>query len=140
MLPHPLTNFEIQKYYQNEPKFNSFYSQNNLSKIKEWEIYNKSWWIWINRNSLDYFLCACWKCNIIDSFGAEHIPKEIRKFIRNKNIIPNIYRIQAYDSVMFGYFCIRFIDFMLKGKSLLECSFSLNECKKNDKITLKYFQ
>ena len=41
---------------------------------------------------------------------------------------------------MFGYFCIRFIDFMLKGKSLLECSFSPNECKKNDKITLKYFQ
>ena len=42
MLPHPLTNFEIQNYYQNEPKFNGSYSQNNLSKIKEWEIYNKS--------------------------------------------------------------------------------------------------
>ena len=35
-----------------------------------------------------------------DSFGAEHIPKEIRKFIGNKNIITNIYRIQAYDSVL----------------------------------------
>ena len=41
-----------------------------------------------------------------DSFGVEHIPKEIRKFIRNKNIITNIYRIQAYDSIMCGYFCI----------------------------------
>ena len=54
-----------------------------------------------------------------DSFGVEHILKEIRKFIRTKNIMINIYRIQAYDSVMHRYFCIRFIDFMFKGKSLL---------------------
>ena len=55
-----------------------------------------------------------------DSFGVEHIPKEIRKFIRNKNIITNIYRIQAYDPIMSGYFCIEFIDFMLKGL-LISC-------------------
>ena len=55
-----------------------------------------------------------------DSFGVEHIPKEIRKFIGNKNVITNIYRIQAYDSIMCGCFCIGFIDFILKGKSLLE--------------------
>ena len=47
-----------------------------------------------------------------DSIGAEHIPKEVKKFIGNKNIITNIYRIQAYDSIMCGYFCIGFIDFM----------------------------
>ena len=35
MPSHPLTNFEIQKYYQNEPKFNGIYSRNNLSKIKD---------------------------------------------------------------------------------------------------------
>ena len=77
-----------------------------------------------------------------DSFGIEHIPKEIKKFIRNKNIIRNIYRIQAYDSVMCGYFCIGFIDFMLKGKSLLEYTnlFSPNKYKKNYKIILKYFR
>ena len=77
-----------------------------------------------------------------DSFGVEHIPKEIRKFIRNKNVITNIYRIQAYDSIMCGYFCIGFIDFMLKGKSLLECTnlFSPDEYKKNNKTILKYFQ
>ena len=40
MSPHPLTNFKIQKFYQNEPKFNSVYSRNNLSEIKD-EIYNK---------------------------------------------------------------------------------------------------
>ena len=50
--------------------------------------------------------------------------------------------IQAYDSIMCGYFCIGFIDFMLKGKSLLKYInlFSPNEYKKNDKIILKYFQ
>ena len=53
-----------------------------------------------------------------DSLGVELIPKEIRKFIGNKNIITNIYRIQAYDSVMCEYFFIVLIDFMLKGKTL----------------------
>ena len=77
-----------------------------------------------------------------DSFAVEHIPKEIRKFIGNKNVKTNIYRIQAYDSLMCGYFCIVFIDFMLKGKSLLKYTnlFSPNEYKINDKKILKYFQ
>ena len=77
-----------------------------------------------------------------DSFGVEHIPKEIRKLIGNKTIITNIFRIQAYDSIMCGYFCIGFIDFMLKGKSLLEYTslFCLNKYKKNNKMMLKYFQ
>ena len=55
-----------------------------------------------------------------DSFGVEHIPKEIREFVKNKNIKTNIFSVQAYDSVMFGYFCIGFIDFMYKGKTLTE--------------------
>ena len=55
-----------------------------------------------------------------DSFGIEHIPKEIQEFIGNKNIKANIYRIQANDSVMCGYFCIGFIDFMLAGKTLID--------------------
>ena len=55
--------------------------------------------------------------NLINySFEVEHIPKEIKKFIGNKNIITNICRIQAYDSIMCGYFCNRFIDFLLKFK------------------------
>ena len=53
-----------------------------------------------------------------NSYGAEDIPKEIKKIIGNKNIITNIYRIQAYDSIMCGYFCVGFIDFMLKGKQI----------------------
>ena len=55
-----------------------------------------------------------------DSFGVEHIPQEIKAFINNKNIITNIFRIQANDSIMYGYFCIAFIDFMLAGKTLTE--------------------
>ena len=42
MSPHPLNNFEIKKYYQNEPKFTGVYSKKNVSKIKERGIYNKS--------------------------------------------------------------------------------------------------
>ena len=77
-----------------------------------------------------------------DSIGVEHIPKEIKQFIGNKNIIANIYRIQAYDSIICEYFCIGFINFMLKGKSLLDYAnlFSPNDYEKNDKIILKYFQ
>ena len=62
----------------------------------------------MNGNNVIYF----------DSFGVEHIPKEIKKSIRNKNIITNIYIIQAYDFIMCGYFCVGFNDFMLKSKSL----------------------
>ena len=55
-----------------------------------------------------------------DYFGLEHIPKEIKKLIKNKNIKTNIFRIQAYNSLMCGYFFIAFIDFMFKGKTLTE--------------------
>ena len=68
-----------------------------------------------------------------DSFKVEDIPKEIKKFINNKNIISNIFRIQAYDPVMCGYFCIGFIDFMLKGNCLTRLY------QKNDDIISNYF-
>ena len=116
MPPHPLTNFEIQKYCQNESKFNGVYSRNNLSKIKhgpyiinldEYESIGTYWIaLYVNAEYVKYF----------DSFGVELIPKEIKKLIKNKNIITNIYRIQAYNSIMCGYFWIGFVDFMLIGK------------------------
>ena len=55
-----------------------------------------------------------------DSFGVEHIPKEARTFIGNKNIKTNVLRIQVHDSITCAYFCIGFIDFMLAGKTLTE--------------------
>ena len=77
----------------------------------------------------------------IDGFEVEHITKEIIKFIKNRNINTNISRIQAYDSMMCGYFCNGFIDFMFKGKTLTEYTnlFSPNDFKKNDDTILKYF-
>ena len=85
---------------------------------------------------------ASYDAMCFDSFGVEHIPNKIKKFIGNKDIVTNIYRIQAYDLKMCGYFCIWFIDYILKGKSLLEYTnlFSPNDYEKNDKIILKYFQ
>ena len=93
---------------------------------------SKSWYVWISRNSLvTYF----------DSFDVEHIPKRNKKLIEKKNIV-NIYRIQAYDSIMYRNFCIGFIDFMLKDKNLVQYInlFSRNEYEKNNKIILRYFQ
>ena len=76
-----------------------------------------------------------------DSFGVEHIPKEIKAFINNKNIKTNFFRIQAYDSVICGYFCIGFIDFMFRGQTLTAYTnlISPNNFEKNDDITLNYF-
>ena len=76
-----------------------------------------------------------------DSFGVEHIWKEIKAFINIKNITTNIFRIQAYDLIICGYFCIGFINFMLAGKTLTEFRnlFSPNNFKKNDNIILNYF-
>ena len=86
MPSHTLTNFEIQKYYQKEPKFNGVYSRNNLTKIKdgayvinldEFKSIGTHWIaLYVNANNIIYF----------DSFGVEHIPEEIKKFIE-KNIL-----------------------------------------------------
>ena len=97
---------EIQKYYQNERRFNGVFSLDNLPKIKdrayiinldEYSDIGTHWVaLHVNNNDVSYF----------DSFGVEHIPKEIKASINNKNVKTNIFRIQAYDSVMSGYFCI----------------------------------
>ena len=110
MPPHLLTNFEIQKYYENESKFNGAFTRDNLpNKIKDGayiinlDEYSDIGTYWIAlyvNNNVTYF----------DSFGVEHIPKEIIKFIDHpsssaslsKNVIVNISGIQSYDSIMFG--------------------------------------
>ena len=106
LLPfHPLTNIEINEYYKNEPRFNGVYSRNNLpNRIKkgayvinldEYENTGMHWVsLFVKTNEVIYF----------DSFGVEHIPKEINKFIRSKelgsaignsDVKSNIFRIQA---------------------------------------------
>ena len=140
--PHPLTNFEIQEYYQNEPRFNGVFSRDKLPntirpKVLASAVKNGAYvinldeyrnigthWValYVNNKTIIYF----------DSFGVEHIPKEVIKFIARKNIITNIYRIQAYNSITCGYFCIGFINFMFNGNSLTDYTslFSPNDLKK----------
>ena len=150
MLPHPLTSFEIQKYYQNEPRFSGVYSRDNLPRIKDgayvinideyFDIGTHWLALYVINNDVTYF----------DSFGVEYIPKEIKTFINRSlsiflrpplRVTTSIFRIQAYDSIMCGYFCIGFIDFMLAGKTLTECTnlFSPNNFKKNDDMILNNF-
>ena len=125
MLPHPLTNFEIQKYYQNEPRFNGSFSRDNLPRIKDGaHIIN-----------LDEYSDSGTHCVALHL--GEASPKDVqnnnvtylilseqnifgKKFVNNKTIKTNIFRIQANDSIMCGYFCIGFIDFMLARKTLIE--------------------
>ena len=137
--PYPLRKFEIQKYYQNEPRYNGVYSRDNLPRIKdgayvknidEYSDIGTHWiFLYVNNNNVTYF----------GSFEVENIPKEIKTFMNTKNIKTNISRIQAYDSIMCPYFCIWFIDFILKGKTWTENLFSPNNLKKNDYIILNYF-
>ena len=137
LLPfHPLTNIEISEYYANEPRFNGVYSRNNLpNKIKKGayvitlDEYENTGTHWVSLFAKPEYTVY------FDSFGVEHIPKEINKFIRNE-IKSNIFIILAYDSIMWGYFCIEFINYMLKGKPLLDYTnlFSPNDFKKNDQV------
>ena len=143
MGPHPLTDFEIQRYCQNESRFNGVFSKNNLPlKIKdtayvinldEYADIGTHWIdLFCNRNEIVYF----------DSFGVEHVPEEIKNFVGNKNIIANIFRVQSNNSVMCWYFCIGFIDFMQAGKRLTDFTslFSPYDFKKNGNIILSYFK
>ena len=131
--PHLFTNVEGQADYQNEPRVNGAYSRDSLPhKIKdgtyvinldEYSDIGTHWIaLYVNNKTVTYF----------DSFGVEHIQKEIKEFINKKNIIANIYRLQTYDSVMCGYFCTKFIDLMLKSNSLTELTnpFLPNDFKK----------
>ena len=83
--------------------------------------------------------CSRSEIAYFDSFGVEHVPEEIKEFIGNKNIITSIFRVQANTSIIGGYFCIGFIDFMLVGKKLTDFTslFSPYDFKKNDDIILK---
>ena len=121
ILPHPLTNFEIQRYHQNEPKFNGVFSRNNFPKtITDGSyIINLDKYADVGRHWIPLFVIEM-KLFISISFGVEHVPEGIKEFVGNKNIIANIFRVQANDSIMCGYVCIGFIDFMLAGKKLTD--------------------
>ena len=143
MMPHPLTNFEMQKYYENEPRFNGVFSRDNLLKkikdgayvinLDEYEDIGTHWIaLFCKKNEMVYF----------NSFGVEYIPEEIKEFIGNKNIKANIFWIRGNNSVMYGYFCIGFIEFMLADKKLTDFANLLSpyDFDKNDQIILSYLK
>ena len=143
MPPHPLTNFEIQKYYENEPRFIGVFSRDNFpKKIKDgayvinFDEYADTGTHWIA------FFCKKDEMIYFDSFGVEHIPEEIKELISNKNIKANIFRVQANNSVMCGYFGIGLIDIMVAGKKLTDYTnlFSPHDFKQNDSIILSCFR
>ena len=103
-----------------KPRFNGVYSRDNLPKkikdgayvinLDEYSYVGTHWIVlYVSNNEIIYF----------DSFGVEHVPKEIKNFIGHKNIKTNIFRIQSNNSIMCGYFCIGFIDFIFVGKTLI---------------------
>ena len=133
MPPHPLTNFEIQKYYQNEPRFNGVYYRDSPKKKDGEYVINLDEYSDIGTHWVALYVDGANDVTYFDSFGVGHIPKEIRTFIdRSSSIKTNIFRIQPYDSIMCGYFCIGFIDFLLAGKTLTEFTnlFSPNNLRK----------
>ena len=92
MSPHPLKNFGIQKYYQNEARFNGVYSRNNLPK----KIKDRAYVINFNEQTdvgTYWIALFCHRSEIVyfDSFGVEHVPEEIKELAENKNIIANIF-------------------------------------------------
>ena len=125
------------------PDLMLFFSRNNLPKkvkdgayvinLDEYADIGTHWiGLFCNRSQIVYF----------DSFGVEYVPEEVKQFVGDKNIIANIYWVQANNSVMCGYFCIEFIDFMLAGKKLTDFTrmSSPYDLKKNDDIILSYFK
>ena len=128
MPSHPLTNFEIQKYYQNEPRFNGVYSRDNLPKIKDGayvtNLYEHSdigtHWValYASNNDVTYF----------DSFSVEHFPKEIKAFIDGfLSTTTNIFGTLRYDSIMWGYFCIGLLILCVQEKPYLNLQIFFTE-------------
>ena len=107
MPPHSLTSFELIDYFKNEPRFNNVYSRNNLPKTIKKGAYV------INldeyKNTVTHRVVLFVKSNemiYFDSFGVEYLPKEIKTFVKDKDIKTKIFRIQNYNSIMCSYFCI----------------------------------
>ena len=99
--PHPLTKFEIQKYYQNERKFSGVYSRNNSLKIKHGAyVINLD----ENKSIRTHWIALCVNGDNVTylySFGVEYLPKKKKKKkIDNKNIKTNIQKIHANYSIV----------------------------------------
>ena len=137
-----MSNFEIEEYFKKEPKFKGVYSRNSLPSLSKDGGYvvnldergeAGTHWVAIHIKGP--------KATYFDSFGIEHIPNEVLRFLRKKDIDSNIFRVQSKKSVLCGYFCIKFLEYMFSGKTLTEYTnlFSPTDFKKNDKVVLRLF-
>ena len=138
-----MSNFEIIRYFKNEPRFIGVFSRNSLPRsgakdggyvinLDERGSTGTHWVaLHINGSKATYF----------DSFGIEHIPNEVIRFIGDRHIDSNIFRVQSKKSVLCGYFCIKFLEYMFAGKSLTDYTklFSPTQFDKNDKKVLSMF-
>ena len=97
------------------------YSRNNFPKKAKNVAYviNLDEYADVGTNWIALF-CSRIKIGYFDSFGVEHVAEDIKEFVRNKNMIANIFRVEANNSVMCGYFCIGFINFMPADKKLTD--------------------
>ena len=126
-------------YFNYKATFKVVFSRDNLPRIKDGAYVinfddkqsKGTHWVslFINKNTAVYF----------DSIGIEYIPQEVSSKIKDKSLARNIPRIQSDNSVMCGFYCIAFIEYMIVGKSLLDYPnlFSLNDYQKDDKIICK---
>ena len=129
-------------YFKDVKGFNGVFPRNNLPDLKKGvyiinldhsENTGTHWVvIFMKKDEVTYF----------DSFGVEYIPKEIMERIKNKKIKTSIFRIQDNNSIMCGYFCILFIEYMLDNKTLNNFTnlFSPWNFKKDDDINKSYFK
>ena len=134
--PHPLTNFETQKCYANEPRYNGVFLRDDLpNKKKVAYLLNLDEYAAGETHWIDLFLTGI-EVIYFDTFGVERIPEDIKKFIGNKNIKGNIFRVESNNSIMCGYFCIEFIDSILANEKLTDfiSLFSPYGFEKNDNI------
>ena len=108
------------KYFVNDCTFNGAFSRDNLPRIKDGAYVKKlddkqnkgTHWVsvFINRNTAVYF----------DYFGIEYTPQEVLIKIKDKSIAHTIFTIQDHDSIVCGFYCMAFIEYMLARKTLLD--------------------
>ena len=116
-----------------KPRFNGVFSRNNVITIDDKNSKRTHWLsLFIHKNVAIYF----------DSFGISYIYQKVLNKVTDKSITHNIFRIQDNESILCGFYCIAFIEYMLAGKTLLDYTnlFSPNDYRKNDKITYKCFK
>ena len=110
---------KVSKYYENNCRFNGVYYRDNLpDKIKAGakDVINLD-----EHSDIETHWIALYALNsnvtYFDSFVVEHIPKEIKIFIDKSIVVPNIFRIQVYDSVMYeNIFVLELLILCLKAR------------------------